>query len=53
MTLHKAPEKFCPFCGADITDSYMEEDDPRLSSYGSWYCEACEAPLLDEKPNAK
>ncbi len=49
MTLHKAPEKFCPQCGDDITDTYIPEDDESLSSYGSWYCDPCDLPVLDEK----
>lgn len=36
--MNKAPEKFCPACGADITDSKALCD-------GGWYCDDCAAAV--------
>jgi len=41
-----AREKFCPKCGEDITDSYEHEDPSVGIMDGSWYCDACELPVL-------
>lgn len=46
MLPNKRPEKFCPKCEADITDSYEEGDvDPWI---GEWWCEECQMPVMDE-----
>lgn len=42
-----AREFICPKCGADITDSHVE-DDPSVGIYGGWYCDACEEGYPDE-----
>jgi len=43
--MSKVPEKFCPKCEADITDSYDEES-------RTWYCEECEYPVPDDREDA-
>lgn len=47
MLINKRKEKFCPHCGADITDSY-EEGVVDQSIFGEWWCEECQLPVLDE-----
>jgi len=46
-----AVEFFCPKCGADITDSYCEED-PSVGLTGGYHCDACQegypAPYDDD-----
>lgn len=42
-----AREFICPKCGADITDSYCD-DDPDVGISGGWYCDACEEGYPDE-----
>jgi hypothetical protein len=38
----------CPKCGADISDTYQEDDpDVGIVSAG-WYCEACDLTVYDE-----
>ena len=44
---NRGREKFCPKCGADITDSY-EPEDSSVGITGGWYCEACDEGYVDE-----
>jgi hypothetical protein len=38
--------KECPKCGADISDSY-QEDEPDVGITGGWFCEVCNLAVGD------
>lgn len=39
----------CPKCGADISDSY-EQDDPEVGIIGGWSCDNCNEGFTDSGP---
>lgn len=45
-----AREFTCPKCGADITDSYVEDDPPDVGISGGWYCDDCQEGYPCEEP---
>lgn len=46
----KAPEKFCPVCGGDITDTHELAPDPSDASIKvhEWWCDDCEYLVQQE-----
>lgn len=42
--------KRCPLCGADISDSY-QEDDWDVGIIGGYYCETCDKGFLPDDDN--
>lgn len=42
-----AREFLCPKCGADITDTHMD-DDPECDITAGWVCEKCDEGYPDE-----
>jgi len=49
MQIHRAKEKFCPRCEADVSDSYDPPNRARGVMIGTWFCDNCELGIPDEE----